>query len=296
MKPFQIVSFLVAIVSLSQLSLGRVSNYVVDVSLDESGNSAVKIFITFERLETYFKFFFPFKISGLDHSTTGNWIDCKLTQNEVSEIECWFELKEDGKSIRLNFESLDLVSKLNETYYFMGDFSIWENINESSVVVRLPEGFILLGEEKIHPQDATTTSDGRRIIVIWDRKDVSSTQSLKFQLAYESTLKEFVIPWHIIFIISLIVIFAFVFIWRRVRKPEEVILSVLDEYERKIVELIKTAGEIKQKRIVQRTNLSKAKVSRVIKSLQERGLIEVRRIGRTNLIRIAKKKIGIFRK
>ena len=45
-----------------------------------------------------------------------------------------------------------------------------------------------------------------------------------------------------------------------------------------------------QRKIVQETNLSKAKVSRVVKSLVERGVIEVERIGRTNKLKILKKK------
>jgi uncharacterized membrane protein len=50
-------------------------------------------------------------------------------------------------------------------------------------------------------------------------------------------------------------------------------------------------GEINQRKVVQETNLSKAKVSRVVKTLAERGLIEIKRSGRTNKLKMVKKKI-----
>jgi uncharacterized membrane protein len=281
-------------VFLLRISVAEIRNYGVDVTLEKNGNSIVKIFITFEKLETDFKILLPIKISKFDFSTSGKDISCNLIQNKVSEIECKFNLSEEGKTIQLNFETLDLVSKLNKTFYFTGDFSVWDNINESFIVVRLPEGFVLSEEGEIYPQDATITSDGRRIVIVWRYKDILPTQPLKFQFAYESTLEEFVFSWRALLFISLLMVFMFIFIWKRMRKPEELILSVLDEYERKVMGIIKNAGEIKQKRIVQQTNLSKAKVSRVVKSLHERGLIEVRRIGRTNLIKLARKKFGIF--
>jgi uncharacterized membrane protein len=82
--------------------------------------------------------------------------------------------------------------------------------------------------------------------------------------------------------------------FRFLRKPEKIILSVLDEFERKVFDVIKEAGEINQKKVAQLTNLSKAKVSRVVKSLAERGLIEVERLGRTNKLKIVKKKLKFF--
>ena len=81
------------------------------------------------------------------------------------------------------------------------------------------------------------------------------------------------------------------FFYRNIKKPKEVILSVLDDFERKVVEVITNAGgEINQRKVVQETNLSKAKVSRVVKRLQERGLIDVTRLGRTNKLKLVQKK------
>ena len=83
------------------------------------------------------------------------------------------------------------------------------------------------------------------------------------------------------------------FIFKRIKKPAEVIISVLDDYEKRVINIINAAGgEVNQRKVVQETNLSKAKVSRVVKNLQNRGLITVERIGRTNKLKLAKKKFG----
>jgi uncharacterized membrane protein len=117
---------------------------------------------------------------------------------------------------------------------------------------------------------------------------------MKFQILYETIvippLFDFRIRYALLAGGAIGLISTFVYL-RYFRKPEKVILSVLDEYERRIFDLIVAAGgTVNQRKIVQETNLSKAKVSRVVKSLVERGVIEVERIGRTNKLKVLKKK------
>jgi uncharacterized membrane protein len=72
------------------------------------------------------------------------------------------------------------------------------------------------------------------------------------------------------------------------------VLSVLDDFERKVLDVIVNAGgTVNQKKVVQETNLSKAKVSRVVQDLVKRGLIQAERLGRTNKLKLVKKKLGI---
>jgi len=64
---------------------------------------------------------------------------------------------------------------------------------------------------------------------------------------------------------------------------------LLDKDEKKVLEIILREKEIIQRKIVSSTNLSKTKVSRIISRLKERGIIEVEKRGRTNLIKLKKK-------
>jgi uncharacterized membrane protein len=58
-----------------------------------------------------------------------------------------------------------------------------------------------------------------------------------------------------------------------------------------IVDIIKKENkeEVDQRRIVGESGFSKAKVSRIIQSLEERGVVESERIGRKNKIRLIRR-------
>ncbi len=67
-------------------------------------------------------------------------------------------------------------------------------------------------------------------------------------------------------------------------------LSILDDYERNILSTIQESNEgINQQEIAKKTNISKAKVSKVVKKLQEMKFISVERHGRTNIVKFLDK-------
>jgi predicted transcriptional regulator len=191
----------------------------------------------------------------------------------------------------LSFETNDFVRVLGQKFYFNGDFTTDEDIQELLVTIRLPEGMVL-SKDLISPPEGGISSDGRRIITVWKYSNVTSAQPLRFQIFYESTAAA-VIPWKYVLLGAAIAGSTIFFISRRIRKPKEVILSVLDDYEKRVIDIItKSGGEVNQKKVVQETGLSKAKVSRVVKNLVNRGLVEVQRLGRVNKLKLVKKKFG----
>ena len=288
LKLFQIVS--IFLLMFPNFALAQIRNYGVDVTIEES-KSIVKISITFENPEQRnFEMFSAGKILNFNATSTADQINCKVSSNKISKIACDFVLKEDKKTIGLNFETKDLITKIENVFYFNGDFSVWEDIKEAFIVVRLPEGYVLSEKSSILPKDAIITSDekGRRIVIVWRLNDVSASQPLKFQLAFEPTF--FISPFLRLAAIFGLFSFSFLFIYlRKIKKPADVILSVLDEYERKVFEIVRKEKQVRQRKIVNETNFSKAKVSRIVKNLEKRGLIEVEKRGRTNILRIKKR-------
>ena len=64
-----------------------------------------------------------------------------------------------------------------------------------------------------------------------------------------------------------------------------IVLPVLKQDEKKVVEgLVRHGSGVNQKLIVSESGYSKAKVSKVIKSLAERGIVRFERQGRSNRI------------
>ena len=219
-------------------------------------------------------------------------------KNITSNSNC---ILEEGKikcqvrnvtALNLHFVSSSVVVE-NELHTFHQQFILPEDVTRLTSTVTLPVGMVVANtSDAVYPEKVSTLSNGRNIIVYWELTNVSSLQPISFQVKYQPTSsKEFPISTIILIIVSIaiVVILVGIVFFKKIRKPEEVVLSVLDDYERKVFEIVKSAGKIKQRKVVQETGFSKAKVSRVVKSLVERGLIESERRGRTNILRVKKK-------
>jgi hypothetical protein len=303
---FQIVSVLiVAVLALFVIpqiaSAADIQFYKIDVDVSENNEAEVDLLITFKYPEKRFSFDVIGGIQNFEATSNAGPIICDVDVSGTSSINCNMNLTETRKEIEIKFETDDFVKELENKMYFSADLSTHSPIDRLSANFKLPEGFLFVGEDidssvLAYTENYTAHIVGGRILIIWDLMDTGSDDQLKFDILYEQVKKP---PWFqlrmrhfILFGAVFAVVIGFVFI-RHLRKSETLVLSVLDEYERQIMNIITREGEIKQRKIVRLTNLSKAKVSRVVKSLAERGLIEVERMGRTNRIRLAKKKFGV---
>jgi uncharacterized membrane protein len=73
------------------------------------------------------------------------------------------------------------------------------------------------------------------------------------------------------------------------RKQSEIPYDILQEDERRIVELIdKQGGKMKQQNLDEMTGFSRPKVSRLVAELVERGILSKRKSGKTNILELIK--------
>lgn len=295
-KLFATVSFLFMFALLSANALAQVEYYGIDANIDSSGRSFVKLTITFAEPENSFKFDIKGRIENFNATSIAGPINCKVDVSGISSVGCSMSLTQEKRTIDIAFETNDFVKNLDQKLYFDADFSLSKNLDKAFAFVRLPEGMVLSPRQP-SPENATTGSDGRRIIVTWTLTDVKSTQPLRFEILYERLqqlpLFQLRLRHFVVFGIAAAVVASFLYL-HYFRKPEKLVLSVLDEYERQVMDiLVASEGVANQKKVVQETNLSKAKVSRVVKSLVNRGLVEVERMGRANKLKLVKKKFKI---
>jgi len=297
-KQFTIIPFLFVFFLIIVSATAQIQYYGID-SVINDGKSSVKLTITFLNPEESFSFNIIGKIQKFSASSEAGPVSCDVTTNGISFIDCSLTLTEEKRTLEIEFETDDFVKISGERFFFVADLGLNKDINSVFVSVKLPEAMALVGENIAgrisFPENATTISDGRHHIVTWRLSDITKDQTLKFQIIYEkitvSPLFQLRLRHFVIFGIAAAATIGFIYI-RYFRKPEKLVLSVLDDFERKVLKVIVSAGgETKQKKVVQETNLSKAKVSRVIKSLVERGLIQIERIGRTNKLKLIKKKL-----
>lgn len=304
MKLFQIVPIPVLIVSLLFLTssaYATIQFYGAEADLDSNGNAKIKLTITFEQPVKGFQLAIFGKVKNFQAQSNAGPVDCIVTTGAASIIDCKLNLTQEKRTLEMWFETQDFVKTVDSKSLFSLDLSLSDDINQAFAAVKLPEGYALTNTSlisSVFPTASNIVSDGRRIIINWNIPNVTSEQSFKFQALHEPTKNPFTGLFGLgvsgilsVGILSLFVAGGGILLYRRVKKPREVILSVLDDFERKAIEVISDAGGVvNQRKVVQETNLSKAKVSRVVKRLQERGLIEVIRLGRTNKLKLIKKK------
>ena len=299
MKQITAFIFFVTLLLFFNIAYAQIQYYVADVAVDEKGGSTVKLTITFAIPEKTFNFNVIGKIQNFNATSNIEPLYCSADVRGISLINCNMSLTKEKRTLELRFETSDFVKVLENRFYFDANLGLNKNIEEIFVSVRLPEGMALVNENVSDrlsfPENATYFSDGRRIIVLWKLSNLQSDQPLRFQILYEQVRPQYLQLWYL-FVLGLLILTVLTFIVLRFfRRPEKLILSVLDEYERNVMNAItKSGGSITQKKVVKETNLSKAKVSRVVRSLAERGLIEVERAGRTNNLKVIKKRFKFF--
>jgi uncharacterized membrane protein len=290
--------FLLSFLFLANVAYAQIKFYGINTIIDNDGKSNVQLSLTFLEPQENFKFTIFGHIDDFNASSTAGPVVCSVKVSQASFVDCQLQLTNQSKTIDLTFTTSDFIKKLDDSFVFSGDFSLNQNIDEVLSSVKLPEGTVLPEATKTQygrtffPENPSITSDGRRIVVFWRQYNASTGQALKFQLIYESLKGNVIELWQVAIIVGIIAILAVYYILSRMRKPQEVILSVLDEYEKKVMDAIVAAGGTAyQRKVVQETNLSKAKVSRVVRSLEKRGIIEIEHLGRTNRLKLSKKKL-----
>lgn len=273
--------------------------YKIDVQIEESGRSNVQLVMNFEKPEDTFSMNIIGKVENFQFDTNALYADCDVATSGTSSIYCDLGLTETKKELRINFTTDDFVKSLDDKYYFSASLGPKISVNHVSATIRLPQNTLLTGDDISssiisYTQNASAHIMGDSIIIIWNLKDISS-DAIKFDVLYERVNPPAWFQFRMSHFILLGGSFAAVvgiIIVLYLRRSKNVVLSVLDEYERKVMDVISKEGEVKQKQVVNLTNLSKAKVSRVVKSLADRGLVETERRGRTNILRNVKKKLN----
>jgi DNA-binding transcriptional ArsR family regulator len=294
-------AFFVSFLLISSGVLANIQYYEVNTELSEDGVSSVRMIITFAEPEMEFSFDIIGRVKNFTAESIAGPVDCKVDVTGISLINCKLNLTREKRQLEIRFLTSDFVKSLEDKIFFSGDFTLNKDISSLSASLKLPTDSFLVGENVTtsmisFPESASIylAEDGR-ILINWRLVDIEKDQPLRFEALYQKMEEPIWLELRIRHFIFLGAAFAFVFgflAFRYFRKSQKLVLSVLDEYERRIVNILLTEDRIKQKKIVKMTKLSKAKVSRVIKSLAERGLVEVERRGRTNLLRLKKKKLS----
>lgn len=214
-----------------------------------------------------------------------------LETNVVCNIET-----SNKTNVIITYDSDQKVGK-NNYYLFTDSFKFNNDVNAIPILIKLPEGTGLREpiENSYSPANALIGSDGRKTLINWQISDLKKGGRIDLSIAYERIGEEIIISGFPFQVATMIIILIFVsigvfyqFYWKN--KNMKIILPILKKDEKKIFDtIIKNGSGVNQKIIVDNSGYSKAKVSKVLKSLEERGVLKLERIGRKNKVHIDKK-------
>ncbi len=221
----------------------------------------------------------------MDDVSYGSVIRCDIPEGE-------------GGRLSLIFNTEGLVRHTGDHYYFEDSLDAPYSTGNMVYNAKLKEGFVLIDEDldtpfqRFLPDYGQENTDGRRIYVIWSQEDVQKGNGIRPRVSFERT-EEVVRDLNEAYIVLLgaVLVLLMIAVGARLGTEDvETIPDALKEDERKIMKIIEdSGGEIKQKRIVNAVDFSKAKVSRLVHDLKDRGLLETEKVGRTNRVKLKKR-------
>ena len=225
----------------------------------------------------------------------------------VLEINSEYKLEESSKyylikinsanNLSIKYITQSMVSKSKNRYSFVSRNYLNKMQNVRLV---LPESAVILEDGLVFPEPDLISSDGRSIILTWN--DYNEKQII---VDYEFLKDKKFIQYSIILII--IIIFALYLILqrkifkRKIKKlkgknkktntKSEAIEEHLIESEKAIISELKKSekNQLWQKHLQTKTGFSKAKLSRVVRNLESRNLIQKIPMGNTNKIKLKSK-------
>ncbi|MFH0929551.1 MAG: helix-turn-helix domain-containing protein [Candidatus Aenigmatarchaeota archaeon] len=220
--------------------------------------------------------------------------DCKIVKRVLGTVVTCDMDASNRTDIQVLYSSDENVKKREGYLLFSDSFVLDDDVNTLSVLVKLPEATGLREpiENSYSPSDALKGSDGRRLIINWLKNDLDVGERFDVSIAFDSTGEVIAgLPMQYLLVIVVITFSGFVLFYQFYLKGKGIkfIIPVLKKDEKTIFNTIMKHGSgVNQKIIVRDSGYSKAKVSKVLSSLKERGLVKLERIGRSNKVYIVK--------
>jgi uncharacterized membrane protein len=163
--------------------------------------------------------------------------------------------------------------------------------NSIAINLKLPPRAILAkwsddGSESIVYPRANLTTDGESIILNWKR-ELRAGEPFEVMVGYSMpTQQENYFILTLLCILCVVSGFSLGIKYKR-HKKRETIIKLLREDEQKIVDILREAGgELKQKDIEEKIGFSGPKVSKLLRRLEEDGIIKKTPKGRENIIKL----------
>ena len=315
-KKAPVFIFLIVLFSLNSLSAYLVyDSYqeTADIISKDNVHETIEIFFDFEQSQDSINFFLVPGISNLKVFLDEKQLEeCKINSMiGKTNIICALENSISGKHfLKAEFDSSYPLIKINNRLMFRSNYEPVFETKNFLFVLKLPKGYVIPEEPDkdksffISPEEEIIYSDGQRIILRWEKKDLDE----RFDVSVISELLKkrydnLVFP--LILAVALILFLIIYFSKSRKKQreipkkkkvvkkskkelKEKIIEEHLMDNEKAIINELRNADkkELWQKQLQLKTEFSKAKLSRVIRNLEARNIIQKIPFGNTNKIKL----------
>ena len=272
-----------------------VSSHDTTVTLDDAGNAHFNVVVKYDELTTNKVYYAAYsRISNLEMRDSLGVLACSTEARSYGvEIACNPKnTMKNNYEVTINYDVPSIITQSADAKIFTYTMNTREPTNNLKFMLVLPEGSGLVEEkdfDAIYPKDGVIGGTGRRATITWELTNPSLGKATVFSAYFEDISQN---NSNTLFFEALILSIALLLIvFYRYKshhaKKTGVVLSVLRDDEKKVLEAIQEKGEnCRQRDIVKITDFSKARVSRLLDDLEKRNIIERMRIGRTNKVHI----------
>ena len=285
-KRFILVAAILLIVS-AQAVNADLEYYGIEDTINEGLTVTNSIVLKFKEPVNHLDYKVNFPIQNLKAYSTFESADCKVKEDNL--IACDFRgMSGLNRQLTMIFDTTGGVTEQNGKFVFSASYG-FEPTESAFILIRLPQHSVLsedVANASFSPPDGKIISDGKKIGVYWELEGVNES-SKTFSVSYSPG---FEIPTYMIISLTIIVIVVMTglitYALRKRPQSQIMIESVLNKDEKTVVDIMKRReGTALQKHIVKESGFSKAKVSRIVKDMKARGIVDIQPVsGRENKI------------
>ena len=185
------------------------------------------------------------------------------------------------------FDVSDFIRKIDNEYMFTFSYSSETDFKDFRLKIVLPEDAIISekNDALILSRPVKISTNGRRIFLEWS-EELNSGEEFTAFAQYEEK-KYSGMDYSLIIILFIIVAGAF-FIGFRAKKfkKHKFIEKTISADEKTVLRILKKEKEIMQEDIRKKTDWSKTKISKVVRNLEVKGLVEKKPYKKTNKLKL----------
>ena len=281
----------ILIILLSNIAYAKINDFNVDFRIVDNKVHVEEV-ISLER-EARFILELPDDASSISLYLNDIISNYTIINNEIDVF---------AKDIKLTY----VTNKFLDRQDFLLDFKAKDDINKLSVKLVLPTYAVLakpidettLASNAVFPKPSKLETDGQRLIILWERYNLKKDDNFSALVTYKferSNALLYVIILSIIFIgIIAYIIYKKPRVKTIIKRPKVRIKKVvkevgiekyLKEDEEQVVNILKQKeGQCDQGTLRVITGFSKAKLSGLLKELEERNIVYKEKRGKKNLV------------